>query len=441
MEEQTIILQKYEEFKHIIQAKSNTVAAAKARKERWQKIADSVNSVNGIAVQPRMFGPELPRPACDVPNSTVSVSLPALPVYAVGTRCGPPTRSYVEVKTDICADALKKNFLWLVCRLHSATNQSVPSWTGYNILAANSVNVIPSVVSYLPTINAPATQMATVHEILLQSKNIMTSLHISNMSVAFDQALYCKVIEILWAHRDRFPNIVPRLGVFHTICMLLGVIGKRFQAAGLRDICIESGAVAEGSVSGVLDGHKYNRSLRFHKIMYEALLRLVWNQFPQWLTENHPDAHDLRSLDIRPLVLSVFSEGISSTTVEESLDRTVFRKVHQYFCEFMQHLRSQQGPLARFWMSYFDMVEVVLNLVRASREGNWALHMASIRSIIPWTFAYDNLNYARSLTAYYSEMSSIEHEKPGLYMFLCEGGFSAQLSATNTFAGFRLTRP
>ena len=26
-----------------------------------------------------------------------------------------------------------------------------------------------------------------------------------------------------------------------------------------------------------------------------------------------------------------------------------------------------------------------------------------------------------------------EHEKPDLYMFLCEGGFSAQLSATNTF--------
>lgn len=84
-------------------------------------------------------------------------------------------------------------------------------------------------------------------------------------------------------------------------------------------------------------------------------------------------------------------------------------------------------------MSYVDMVEIVLNLVRASREGNWALHMASIRSIIPWTFAYDNLNYARSLTAYYSEMSHIEHEKPDLYLFLREGGFSAQLSATNTF--------
>lgn len=30
-------------------------------------------------------------------------------------------------------------------------------------------------------------------------------------------------------------------------------------------------------------------------------------------------------------------------------------------------------------------------------------------------------------------MSHIEHEKPDLHMFLCEGGFSAQLSTTNTF--------
>ena len=36
-EEQTIILDKYEEVKHIIQTKSNTVEAAKCRKDSWQK--------------------------------------------------------------------------------------------------------------------------------------------------------------------------------------------------------------------------------------------------------------------------------------------------------------------------------------------------------------------------------------------------------------------
>lgn len=221
----------------------------------------------------------------------------------------------------------------------------------------------------------------------------MTTLHLPNMFVVFLQALYSKVTEILWAHKDRFPNIVPRSGVFHTICMFLGVIGKRFQDAGLKDVCIEVGAVAEGSISGVMDGHKYNRSLRFHKVMYETLLRLAWKGFPEWLAEHHPDASDL--LDSLPSELSVLSDDISSVTVEQSLSNAAFRSVHHYFCEFQEYLRSRYGPLARFWMSYIDMIEVVLNLVRASREGNWALHMASIRPIIPWTFANDNLNYAR----------------------------------------------
>ena len=43
IQEQTIILQQYEEVNHIIQAKSNT-DAAKARKKCWQKIADPVNA-------------------------------------------------------------------------------------------------------------------------------------------------------------------------------------------------------------------------------------------------------------------------------------------------------------------------------------------------------------------------------------------------------------
>ena len=66
-----------------------------------------------------------------------------------------------------------------------------------------------------------------------------------------------------------------RIGVFHTACTLLSIIGKRFQDAGLRDLCVESGAIADGSVAGVLDGRRYNRAVRLHKIMHEALMRLA----------------------------------------------------------------------------------------------------------------------------------------------------------------------
>ena len=65
------------------------------------------------------------------------------------------------------------------------------------------------------------------------------------------------------------------MGVFHTACTLLSIIGKRFQDAGLRDLCVESGAIVEGSVAGGLDGRRYNRGVRLQKIMHEAFVRLA----------------------------------------------------------------------------------------------------------------------------------------------------------------------
>ena len=87
----------------------------------------------------------------------------------------------------------------------------------------------------------------------------------------FDQALYVKTAEVIWKQPQQFSHIVLRLSVLHTICSLLAVIGKRFGDAGLRDVAIEFDIIAEGSVGSVVDGKQYNRVVRLHKIIYEAL--------------------------------------------------------------------------------------------------------------------------------------------------------------------------
>ena len=48
------------------------------------------------------------------------------------------------------------------------------------------------------------------------------------------------------------------MGVFHTICSLLAILGKRIGDAGLSETGIE--AVEIGSIPGVLEGNKYNRA-------------------------------------------------------------------------------------------------------------------------------------------------------------------------------------
>ena len=50
-------------------------------------------------------------------------------------------------------------------------------------------------------------------------------------------------------YSEHFKDIIVRMGAFHTTCTLLGIIGKRFQDVGLRDLCVESQVIAEESVS------------------------------------------------------------------------------------------------------------------------------------------------------------------------------------------------
>ena len=144
------------------------------------------------------FGPQLP-PA-SVPamvkskkRSIDTVDDANLPVYNAGNRRGPPSQRYVEVtSTQIMDDAWKKNLLRLLARLHSSENQIIPSWTGFNILARNKLVVANDSVGYFPTLNAPATDMSTVYQVLTKSLQIKETLRLQNVVVVFDQALYAK---------------------------------------------------------------------------------------------------------------------------------------------------------------------------------------------------------------------------------------------------------
>ena len=81
-----------------------------------------------------------------------------------------------------------------------------------------------------------------------------------------------------------------------------------------------------------------------------------------------------------------------------------------------------------FWSSYCDMVEILLLFLRGTREGNWGLHLASVRSILPWIFAYDHINYSRYLPAYWLEMVDLVNTHPLIHQKCMEGEFAVQRS-------------
>ena len=182
--------------------------------------------------------------------------------------------------------------------------------------------------------------------------------------------------------------------------------------------------IAEGSVAGVLEGRRYNCAVRLHKLVHDALVRLVWQGVKPWIENNHEGS--------TAIVDSFFSEtgelydDISEGEFQKHMTSASSIAFVRLFDKYMEFLRCNNGKLSEFWLSYLDMVENLPSLLRASGEGNWELRVSSVKNMIPWCFAYNNLNYARYLPSYLSEMSHLEETHPECLEYLQSGGFSAQ---------------
>ena len=81
------------------------------------------------------------------------------------------------------------------------------------------------------------------------------------------------------------------------------------------------------------------------------------------------------------------------------------------------------------------MVEDILLFIRATREGNWSLHLASARAFLPWMFTYDRINYSRYLPVYWFEMNNLPITHPFVHQAFEKGHFSVQMQEKHGFSG------
>jgi len=399
--------------------------------------AGTSHRVNGIIVQPRVIGPLPPPRRENLPRERKRTLPPqnvVMPPYYTSQRKSPPAVSLGEptvLEDSASMLAREKNLVWSLLRQQQPTGQTISAWTGFNIVTRQgSPSITKDTIGYLPTINAPATNMSTVHQVLVKAMSYMNSLQLSEIVCVFDQALYAKAAEIVWNDQARFSPIILRMGTFHTMCNLLSILGKRFGDAGLRDLAVENNIIAEGSISKVLDGRHYNRGVRLHKIVYEGLLRLLWQGFFSEI-ESRQSLRDV--LDVALQELGAISSNPDSETMQKLLSHQPTVRILNLFSQYCDEMRNERGPMAAFWMTYVDIVEILLAMIRASREGNWSLHLHSVRSLLPWCFAYDKVNYARYLSVYLAQMSRLVYDHPEIYKQMMDGGFSVQLSDNNPF--------
>ena len=254
------------------------------------------------------------------------------------------------------------------------------------------------------------------HQVMMRALKIIESLKLVTLVCVFDQAIYSKAIEIQWKDQEKFGSIVLMMGMFHMLMMYMHILSKRFSDAGMSAILIQSGAIAEGSVEKALCGKMYNRGVRAYKMMYEAIVRKVLEEI------GVNDDGDIVDFDMNTTFDDVWEEN-------ESLAAK-----YNKFVDYRFNIMEKGQPLQIFWMSFLEMVELLLNTLYALRSGDWLLLIECIKLILPYTFAYDHVNYARYLSAMLGDMLQLPKRFPNVYNEFLSGRFVAQLTDGSKFS-------
>lgn len=141
-------------------------------------------------------------------------------------------------------------------------------------------------------------------------------------------------------------DVIIHLGVFHIISAYLKAVGKVLSGSGFEEIVVDSKVCATGSIDGVLRGKLYNRSIRVHKTVLEALERLFFSSF-------------LHSVDVSTLLENAKKEIKKILSENQSASaETAVQELAEEFFKFKQDVRQGKlGKTVQFWIQYCDCMD------------------------------------------------------------------------------------
>ena len=109
----------------------------------------------------------------------------------------------------------------------SEDGKHTPRWSGWLSLSTHTnPPEFPSKVSYMRPIHHPATENATIQEVLKRSKEASQKLGQDQTIVTFDLATAKKAYSIIWNAPNTYKDVFIRLGTFHIICAYFKAMGK-----------------------------------------------------------------------------------------------------------------------------------------------------------------------------------------------------------------------
>ena len=82
---------------------------------------------------------------------------------------------------------------------------------------------------------------------------------------------------------------------------------------------------------------------------------------------------------------------------------------------------------------FLQMVELLLSTIYSIRYGDWKLLLQCITRILPYTFAFDHINYVLYLSVMLADKLPLPNDFPDVYKNFVGRKFAAQLTENSTF--------
>ena len=82
--------------------------------------------------------------------------------------------------------------------------------------------------------------------------------------------------------------------------------------------------------------------------------------------------------------------------------------------------------MAAFWNPYLDMIQTLRDFIKLIKNGDWDLHMYASEKMLYWFHPYDNYNYARHFSYYWTSQQALPEHYPAIYEEFKKGGFSVR---------------
>ena len=140
---------------------------------------------------------------------------------------------------------------------------------------------------------------------------------------------------------------------------------------------IEAGLYGPATLNQISRDKHMKRGMEPHMVMYLCLHKMYMKEF----FTKYPEQEDkLRSL-IAVYLLEFESKEFSNIKLcpqhDDLIEKVTEEKIFQSFQQFEDRLNNQ----LKFLNNYMKMYEVLLLFTRATHQGNWNLHLSSLKLI------------------------------------------------------------